>query len=177
MTATGKGLAIGPIAQAILATIESHYAAASGIDLPDRRIIAPGAPEAIAWDCAQVVVCLSSVESGDAPGEGVTAKAVGNPTSATGTRHATFGVQVVRRSPESHDGHTPPPPDDMTAAGLILMRDAGLLSQALIDVATVIRDAIPAGSKVRTGAVTVMGPDGGYTAVQGSLAVTVLTLA
>lgn len=175
--ALGKGIQVAAIAETILDAVVRHYQAAPGVTLPDRRVIAPGNSRLIAWDAEQTVVTLSGIGIGSAAGENAGPKSSGNPISATGLRHAVFAVQIVRCSPESEDGTTPPPADEVTAAGTALMRDAGLLSQALIGVVTEISAAVPRGSRVQAGAVEVLGPLGGFAAVEGTIAVTAPILA
>lgn len=174
----GLGLAVADIASLILATVGSHFGAAAGVTLPARRVIAPGNPRLIAWDnCEQVVVTMSGIGVGSAPGENAGARGVGNPVSSMGLRHAVYAVQITRAVPESHDGTTPPPDVDLTKAGLALMRDAGLLSQAMVQVVTAVTAAVPRGSRVVPGAVEVLGPEGGFAAVESSLIVTAGLLA
>lgn len=169
---TGQGIDVGGIAQTVLAGVVAHFAA-SEVTLPERRIIAPGAPELIAWDCPMVIVTTSGIGLGPAPGVGGGSQRTGNPVSAMGLRHAIYAVQIVRQVPEaSGAGTRPPAADKLTAAGLGLMRDAGLLSQALIEVCSATSRAIP-DAQVAPGAVTVVGPEGGFAGVQGSLAATV----
>jgi hypothetical protein len=183
--ATGLGLAVGDIARMILDGVVAHYDAVDAAcakpsgraNLPRRRIIAPGNPRLIAWDCEQVVVTMSGIGVGQAPGEGGRPAGRGNPISATGLRHAVFAVQVVRCTPESRDGTTPPPEQEVTDAGLAYLRDAGLLSQALVDVCTNVAGGLPIGSRVVPGAVEALGPEGGFAAVEGALAVTAGLLA
>jgi hypothetical protein len=177
MAAPGLALAAAPIAETILAAVVAHYGQAAGVPLPARRVIAPGAPEAVAWDCDQLVVTMSGIGVGQAPGEGTQAKQVGNQISAGGLRHAVFAAEIVRCVPESQDGTTPPPAADLTTAGLALIRDAGLLSQALVEACTAVAATIPKGSKAVPGAVTVQGPEGGFASVRGSVAITVGLLA
>ncbi len=169
----GLGLAVADIATLILDTVGTHFAAASGVDLPARRVIAPGNPRLIAWDnCEQVVVTMSGIGVGSAPGENSGVRGSGNPVSSMGMRHAVYAVQITRRVPESHDGTTPPPDAELTKAGLAVMRDAGLLSQAMVAVVTAVSEAVPRGSRVIPGAVEMLGPEGGYVAVESSLTVT-----
>lgn len=177
MAAPGLALAVAPIAETILAAVVAHYGQAAGVTLPARRVIAPGAPEAVAWDCDQLVVTMSGIGIGAAPGEGATAKNVGNPVSSMGLRHAVFGIEIVRGVPESQDGTTPPPAAELTTAGLALLRDAGLLSQALVEVCTAVAATVPRGSRVTPGAVNMLGPLGGFCSVRGSIAVTAGLLA
>lgn len=176
--ASGQGLDVAAIAETILDGINSHYAAA-GVELPQRRIIAPGAPELVAWDCPMVIVTCSGIGLGPAPGVKNGAQRTGNPISAMGVRHAIFAVQIVRKTPEATQGGLRPPDvAKLTKAGLAHMRDMGLLSQALVEVCSTIDQQLRKlpDALVQPGAVDSVGPEGGMAGVQGSLAVTVGTL-
>lgn len=178
--ASGQGLDVAGIAQKILNAVVSHLCAASGITVPERRIIAPGNIRLIAWDnCEQLIVACNGIGNGAAPTQGNTTQRTGNPISAMGLRHAVYAVQLVRCTPESTDGgHTPPPADVVTTAGLALMRDAGLLSQALVEACSSVAASSPLGrgGSVQPGAVEVIGPEGGMAAVEGSIAITAADL-
>ena len=174
--AAGKGLDLGSIAEAIKAAIEGHFAAAE-VDLPARRLIAPGQAELIAWDSEQLVVTTDGIGLGPAPTQAATAQRAGNPISAAAVRHAIFTVQLVRCVPEATGGgQHPPAPEKVTKAGLAFMRDAGLLSQALVEVCVAVGEAI-GGGQVQPGAVTAVGPQGGMAAAQATIAVTAGNLA
>jgi hypothetical protein len=173
----GLGLDVGSVARTILDGLVSHYAAADGIDLPERRFIAPGQPELVAWDCPCAIVTCSGIGLGPAPGVGGLPQRTGNPISAAGLRHVIFAVQIVRQVPESTGGGLKPPPvERLTAAGLLIMRDAGLLSQALVDIATAVDRQVVQGI-ISPGAVNTVGPEGGFAGNQASLAVTAPMLA
>jgi hypothetical protein len=177
MAAPGLGLPVGDVAQLILDGVVSHFEAAA-VDLPRRRIIAPGAPELIAFDCAMLAVTCSGVGQGYAPGQGVTQQRGGNPISAMGLRHAVFSVTLLRDEPKPRNGgQQPPPAEELTRAGLSLMRDMGLLSQALIEVCTRVAGGLPKGATVSAGAVNTIGPEGGFHGLQGTLAATAGLLA
>jgi hypothetical protein len=175
----GQGLDVASIASKVLDAVVAHLEAAPGVNVPQRRIIAPGNPRLIAWDAEQIVVALSGIGVGQAPGQGGGSQRIGNPVSSRGMRHAVLAVQLVRCVPESADGATPPPASAVTDAGLALMRDAGLLSQALVEACTKLGgvDALGPGGSSRPGAVEVLGPDGGMAAVEGSIEITAGTLA
>ena len=169
----GQGLAVADIAQTILDAVTSHFNAASGITLPDRRIIAPGNIRLIAWDnCEQLIVAMNGIGLGAAPGQGGTPQRTGNPISSTGLRHAVFAVQLVRWAPESRDGTTPPEAATVTTAGLALMRDGGILSQALVEACSSLKAGLGHGGTAAPCAVEVIGPYGGMAAVEGSIAIT-----
>ena len=173
----GRGLDVAGIACRVFDTIVAHYDALDPDLLPPRRVIAPGESRSIAWDCDQFVLTFSGVGNGAAPGLQVQPRRQGNPISSMGLRHAVYVAQIVRCVPEPDDaGQRPPKPETLREAALHLMADAGLLSQALIDVCTQVGDGLPKGTHCQAGAVETLGPLGGFAAVEGSIAVTAGTL-
>ncbi|MDN5931175.1 MAG: hypothetical protein L0I24_08945 [Pseudonocardia sp.] len=167
----GQGLDIGRIAQVILDGLITHWAAAPKATLPPRRMIAPGSARGIAWDGEGLAVSLGGIGVGAAPSQEAGTPRTGNPVAQV-LRHAVFVVQLVRCTPESHNGVTPPDAAEVTAAGLSLMRDAGLLSQALTEIASPVRSELGPGGLVVVGAVDVLGPQGGLAAVEATLTAT-----
>ncbi len=175
--ADGQGLDIGTLATLVFAALQERFTDA-GVTLPERRFIAPGQPEGIAWDQEQMVLTMSGIGQGAAPSQGSKALSAGAMISAMALRHVVFAVQLVRCSPEATGGgKRPPAPEVLTAAALDLMRDAGLVSQALIEVCSQLAGSLPPGTRCEAGAVNTLGPDGGMVAVQGSIAVTAGLLA
>jgi len=173
----GQGLAVADIAQKILTSVVAHFKTAPQVSLPKRQFIAPGNPRLIAWDAEQLYVAMSGIGLGSAPTEPAFAQRTGNPISASGIRHAVFEVQLVRCVPESQDGTNPPDPAVITTAGLALMRDAGLLSQALVEACSTVSAALAGLGSVQPGAVEILGPEGGMAACAGSIAVSAGNLA
>ncbi len=172
MAADGLGLDVAGIADAILSRVESHFAAA-GTTLPERRIIAPGSPSEIAWDCPMVAVTMSSIGLGNSPGgAGSGTMRTGSGVSATGLRHAVFSVTLTRLEPPPSNRGTPPAPDVLRAVALGLMRDAGLLSQALVELCTDLAGGLGYGALVQAGEVQTSGPSGGHVGVIGTLTTT-----
>lgn len=168
--AAGQGLDVAAVAEIVLAGVVAHFAA-SEVTLPDRRVIAPGDPRSIAWDCPQVVVTLGGILWGAGPGtNSESALPTGRPVSSMTTRHAVVAVQIVRCEPVG-DGRNPPDPLRVTDAGLALCRDAGLLSQALVELCTPAGPLADYGTAL-AGAVEVLGPSGGMVGVEGNLTVT-----
>lgn len=174
--APGDGLAVAAIAQTILDALTAHFDAAPGVVLPARRFIPPGSPRSVAWDTEGLAVTMASIGFGSAPGQNAAPQRTGNPISAAGMRHAVYACQLVRCVPESQDGVRAPDPAELTKAGLSLMRDAGLLSQALVEIATPVRSTLGPGGSVIVGAVEILGPEGGFACVEGSLTCTAGTL-
>jgi hypothetical protein len=172
MAAPGKGLPLGEVAEAILSGIVSHYQAAD-VKLPERRVIVPGAPELIAFDCPMLAVTCSGVGQGWAPGQGPTTQRAGVPLSAMMLRHGIFTATLLRPDPPPlNGGRTPPSVESLTRAGLALMRDAGLMSQAMLEIVNSVVSILPKGAVVDTGAVNTIGPEGGFHGVTATLAAT-----
>jgi len=176
----GQGIDVGATAQTVLDGVVAHFAA-SEVTLPDRRVIAPGDPRGVAWDCEQLVVTCGGINWGAGPGtNSATARGTGNPVSTAGARHTAIAVQIVRCVPVGNppsgfgDPPIPPPAADVTEAGLALMRDGGLLSQALTELIG------RTGALAKAGAglvgVEVLGPGGGMAAVEGIVTVTLASL-
>lgn len=171
----GQGIDVGAVAQTVLDGVVAHFAA-SEVTLPDRQVIAPGDPRSVAWDCEQVVVTCGGINWGAGPGTNTTgtlSRPTGNPVSTSGARHTAIAVQIVRCVPVG-DEAGPPPVADVTEAGLALMRDGGLLSQALTEIIG------RTGALAKAGAglvgVEVLGPGGGMAAVEGIVTVTLASL-
>lgn len=174
MSALGKGLDIAAIADLLLTRIEEHFAAAD-TDLPERRILAPGSPSEIAWDAPMVAITMASIGLGATPGgAGSGPLRVGPGVSAMGLRHAVYSVTLTRcEPPPTGNGTRPPSAAVLRAAALGLMRDAGLLSQALVNFCTEVASGLPNGSLVQAGSVETAGPSGGHVGVIGTLTATV----
>jgi len=169
----GQGIDVGATAQTVLDGVVAHFAA-SEVGLPDRRVIAPGDPRGVAWDCEQLVVTCGGINWGAGPGtNSATARGTGNPVSTAGARHTAIAVQIVRCVPVG-DEHGPPAAAEVTEAGLALMRDGGLLSQGLIEI--IGREGALAKAGAGLVGVEVLGPGGGMAAVEGIVTVTLASL-
>jgi len=178
-TALGKRIYVAELAQKVLDGVVAHFDAAD-VALPDRRYIAPGNPQLIAWDCEQLVVSLTGIGWGSAPDAAVGSVKPGAQMSVQGVRHAVFSIQLVRCTPKSNDTRTPwPPAAEIQAAGVDFMRDSGLLSQALVTLLAELRQGLAQDRSgvVEAGALTSLGPEGGYHGMEATLAITSLMLA
>lgn len=169
MNPSGKGLRVDTLAETLLARVIAHFGAA-GVDLPTHRLVTAGAP---AWDCEQLTVTLVGIGWGQAIDSATESARPGSPMSVFATRHAVYAVSLVRCVPQPNDHDmSPPSVADLTASGLQFMRDAGLLSQALVEVASGLRNTLgPAGS-VQAGMIEPIGPDGGFVGMDGQFIVT-----
>lgn len=177
MAALGLGLDVAGVADLILTKVVEHFAAADTA-LPERQIIAPGSPSEIAWDCPMLAVTMASIGLGNSPGgAGSGSMRQGSGISAMGMRHAVYSVTLTRCEPPPTGGGTRPPSAQvLRAAALGLMRDGGLLSQALVNICSELAGGLPHGSLVQAGEVQTSGPSGGHVGVIGTLTCTVGSL-
>lgn len=174
MTASlGKGLDIGGIATDLLAGIEEHFAA-SEVELPEARFVTAGNPQLVAWDCDQLVVGVAGIGYGWAADKASLSPKDASQLSAVGLRHVIFSVQLVRCIPSSGTGRTRsiPSPESLHEAGMKFVRDAGLLSQALHTAVGKLSAALKNTGLAEAGAISTLGPEGQYAAVDGSVMVT-----
>lgn len=169
----GQYLDIPTLAQTVLTGVVAHFDAAGGC-LPERRIIAPGDTRAIAWDCEAVLVTCGGILWGAGPGAGSgSGRGTGNPVSV-GARYTVLLVQIVRCSPEP-DSIEPPEPALVTEAGLLVMMDMGLLSQALVELCGKNGPLQRAGNAI-AGGVEPVGPTGGLVASEGNITISATSL-
>lgn len=141
--------------------------------LPERRYAAPGDPRSIAWDCEQFVVALSGIGWGQALDESSSSARTGSPLSVAAMRHAVYTLTIVRCTPQP-EGRAPlPTVEALDEAARVFMRDAGLLSQAMVSFAADLHQHIGKDALVQCGVIEPVGPDGGYHAVEGTITITV----
>lgn len=146
----------------------------NNVALPGNQRIVPGMLSLDSWDCEQVSVGCSGL--GDAVGQqGQTAGAprTGNPYSALSTRQVVYGIQLVRCIGSCSAER--PPNDVVNASGLQQLKDMGLLSQIVENLASAPPDWHPKGN-VRAGDVVPLGPSGGYWAIEASITMSALDL-
>lgn len=179
MSTLGERLNVAELGASILAGVVDHFDAA-GATLPDRRYLAAGDPQSIAWDCEQLVVALSNIGWGSAVDVANPSPKPSAQISAMGVRHAVFSIQLVRCTPVSTKANdTVPPVEQIQAAGEQFMRDAGMLSQSLVTLVAELRQSLqpdPSGL-VQPGIIDSLGPSGAYHGLEATLAITSLRLA
>jgi hypothetical protein len=177
VTAPPTALSVLELARLFLDGVEQHFAGQEA-ELPDRRFIAPGNPQLIAWDCEQLFVALTGIGIGPAPDSPVQSPRQGGPVSAFNVRHAIFSIQLVRCTPTvPENGNAAyPPADQIDAAGAQSMRDAGLLSDAVVLMCSQLSKVLPPGTHVQAGLTSSLGPEGGYHANEATVAVTAMRL-
>jgi hypothetical protein len=169
----GKGIALGDLAQKILECVVDHYEAA-GVELPPRQCVVPGNPAEVAWDCQQLAVGLAGVGWGQIADQAPLSPKPGAHASVGSMRHAVFSIQLVRCTPVGGRDGASPPAEEIHASGMEFMRDAGLLSQALVTMTSQLRRdfALDRSGLVQPGVIAVLGPAGGLHAVEATIAVT-----
>jgi hypothetical protein len=172
---TGQGLAITAVAESLLAAVVAHWAAASdAVPLPPRRLILAGDPRSVAWDCEQLTVTLQGVGWGQALDASSLSPRAGTPASVMSLRHAVLVVSLVRCAAEADPRSASGMPTDaaLHADGLRYMRDAGLLSQAMVAYTAKILPGLPDEASVQAGAIEPRGPEGAFHGLETTLAVT-----
>lgn len=171
---SGRSLEVFDIAQTTMDWVVDHFAAAR-IGLPDLRYIAAGTTRAIAWDCASVLVTSTGIGWGTHPSAGAgTGKQTGQ-SAQTQMRFTIVYIQIVRPYPNPGDDGFPDP-EIHTDAARRLLDDAGALSQALVELAGP-RGPLRRYGLVTAGDVTILGPDGAFSATEGGITVTAAKLA
>lgn len=174
----GNRLAADVLAARVLAGTVAHFALA-GQDLPRRQFVAPGAPRVVAWDCEQVTVSCAGLGWG--PAGNVSGDFDGRELS-TMVRHVVLEIAVTRKLPartQTVDSVGLPPEGALNDAGMTMLRDVGILSQAVAEMfgpAPADR-IVPVGTRAQPGVVEILGPEGDYTAVVTTVSVTLGTLA
>lgn len=167
---TGRALSIASLAVNLLQAVAGHFQQA-GVTLPDRRGVVPGEPRVIAWDCEQLTVSLAGIGWGQAVDLSSNSPAPGSQAGVMAVRHAVFAVTLVRCTPTRRDGKTPDMVD-LDEAGVQFMRDAGLISQALVEHGSRVRSGLPPEGRVQMGAVEAVGPSGGFHGLESTMTVT-----
>lgn len=174
MSAPFNGLDVAGTGQRIKDWVIARFEESSQ-PLPERRYCAPGDPRSISWDCEQFVVALGGIGWGQALDEGSTSARTGSPISVMGMRHAVYTLQLVRCTPQPDATKREKLPSvaALDAAGLAFMRDAGLLSQAMLTFAADMSQHLGRDALVQCGVVEPVGPDGGFHAAEGTITITV----
>jgi hypothetical protein len=162
----GNRLKILEIGRTLLEGVADHWAAHTDPDvepLPDRRLLLGGDPALAAWDCEQLTVGMQGVGNGQSDDTAATAPQLGAGTSVFNTRHVIFEVTLLRCVAVVDDDGTPPPVAVLYAEGERAFRDAGMLSQALTEIASRVRQKLlEPGGIARVGQILPIGPDGGF---------------
>jgi hypothetical protein len=171
-----KGLNLLPFAEHALEYIEAFFTA-NGVALPDRRYIAPGVPAMDAWDCEQLMIgCVGITNGGAQQGNAGGMPRAGSPASVITLRGIQYGIQLVRCVPKVSEYGQPPDPAEVNKAGRQQLIDMGLISQAVVNLASSPPSWVTKEMNVDAGEVAPLGPSGGYAAIESAIRITGLDL-
>lgn len=172
MSSFGKGLDLVTEAELLLDTVIDHFSAAA-VALPERQHLVAGDPREFAWDCEQLTVSLQGIGWGPATDASSPTPRTGKPASVLSVRHAVLAVTLVRCTPMMGDQGDPPPAEALDVAGRGFMRDAGLMSQALVTYVSRATARLDRVASVEAGVVEPLGPSSTHHGIEAVLAVTV----
>lgn len=165
------GLDLAPWPTHILDYLRLFFAG-SDVALPEMQRIVPGQLSLDAWECEQVAVGCAGIGDFTAQqGAASSAPRAGTPYSATTMRQVIYGIQLVRCI--DCNGPYGPDLDTTNAAGLQQLIDMGLLSQAVVNLASAPPPWHPKEVNVRAGDVVPIGPNGGYWALEATVMMTI----
>lgn len=172
----GNRLNVLEVARVLRDGVVAHWAAHTDPDveaLPDRRLLIGGDPAVLAWDCEQFTVALQGIGNGQSDDTAATAPQIGAGTSVFNMRHAIFELLLLRCVATVDDEGAPPADVVQDAEGERFLRDVGMLSQALTEIASnVRRNLLEPGGIARVGQILPVGPDGGFSGCVGLFQVT-----
>lgn len=170
----GQGLDLQALGMSVFNAVVAHYAAAapSVEPLPLRQYCAAGDAVNVAWDCEQFTVSLQAIGYGSAPDAGTLSAQSGSNLSVFGVRHAVFAAQLVRCVAQTPENAEFPAVAAMQADGLRFFRDAGVISQALTELASRLRQSLGRGVQIITGDVLPVGVEGDLVGMVASFTVT-----
>lgn len=177
--ALGQALDVHRIGKSLFDAVVDHFAARSQPqyqDLPARRYIATGDASSIAWDCEQFTVSLEGIGAGPSQDAPAPARRPGTGVSVSSARHAIFMCSLVRCVPTMDDSGNFPPVAALATSGELFLRDAGLLSQAVVEWASQMRRQLGPSSEIVLGDVLPVGPEGIHAGLICSAQVTVTEL-
>jgi hypothetical protein len=172
----GNRLNLLEIARALRDGVVQHWAAHTDPEveaLPDRRLLMSGDAAVVSWDCEQLTVALQAIGLGQSDATAPTAPQLGGGVSVFNMRHAVFEVLLLRCAATVDDEGDAPADAVLEAEGVRFLRDAGMLSQALTEIASnVKRNLLEPGGIATVGQVLPVGPEGGFVGAVGLFQVT-----
>lgn len=172
----GNRLNILEIAQTLRDGVAAHWAAHTDPDvapLPDRRLLVGGDAAVVAWDCEQLTVAMQGIGNGQSDDTAATAPQIGAGASVFNMRHVVFEVLLLRCVATMDDDGTPPTVTVLESEGERFLRDAGMLSQALTEIASRVKGKLlEPGGIARVGQILPVGPEGGFAGNVGLFQVT-----
>lgn len=175
----GQALDVHAVGRSLFLAVVDHFAARTQPeyqDLPTRRYLATGDSSSVAWDCEQFSVSLEGIGAGSSQDSPAPSRQPGVQTGVSAVRFATFMASLVRCVPTMDDNGNFPPVADMDAAGDQFLRDAGLLSQAVVEWGSQMRRSLGPSAQVVLGDVLPAGPEGKFAGLICSAQIGVTTL-
>lgn len=173
----GNRLNVLEIARTLRDGVAAYWAAHTDPDvaaLPDRRLLMSGDAAVVAWNCEQLTVTMQGIGNGQSDDTAATAPQIGAGTSVFNVRHVIFEVLILRCATAfDDDGESAPPDTVLEAEAETFLRDAGMLSQALTEIASQVRTRLlEPGGIARVGQILPVGPEGGFVGNVGLFQVT-----
>lgn len=171
-------LQLQPVADGLMAWVVDAFAA-EGVNLPERRTLAPGSPGEIAWDCEQVALALATLTPSGGGGVANLLPQAGSPAGVGLVRLATWSIQVVRCTPEPDEDGNPPDVGQLAAAGAAQLADIGVLSQCLAGLASSTPGTVAwlqPGTVINAGGVATLGPAGGFHGAEATVSISTLAV-
>ena len=144
------------------------YFAQNNVDLPKRRRIVPGQLQLDSWDCEQVSVGFAGITDPGRQGTTSGAPRTGTPFSALKRRQVAYGVQIVRCAGDCNGMFTTDN-DTYGEVGKQMLRDAALLSQFMVNMASSPPEWHPKEINADAGDVVPIGPEGKMDALEASV--------
>ena len=154
-------------AEGVIPAMVSYFAQ-NNVDLPARRRIVPGQLQLDSWDCEQVSVGFAGITDPGRQGTTSGAPRTGTTFSALKRRQVAYGVQIVRCTGDCNGIFT----TDTEAYGEVgkqMLRDAALLSQFMVDMASSPPEWHPKEISADAGDVVPIGPEGNMYALEASV--------
>jgi hypothetical protein len=155
-------------AQGVIPALVTYFAQ-HDVELPARRRIVPGQLQLDAWDCEQVSVGFAGITDPTRQGTTSGAPRTGTPFSAMKRRQTAYGIQIVRCAGSCDQPTWSTDTDAFGVAGEAQLRDAALLSQFMVNMASSPPDWHPKEINADAGDVTPIGPEGGMYALEASV--------
>lgn len=177
--ALGQALDVYTLGDSLFRAVVDHFAARSQPeyqDLPERRYLAAGDSSSVAWDCEQFTVSLEGIGTGSSQDSPSPALPPGVPAGVAGVRYLTLMCSLVRCTPTLDESGNFPSVEAMAEAGALFYRDAGLLSQAVVEWVSQMRHQLGRSALVKAGDVLPAGPEGPFAGLICSVQITAVEL-
>lgn len=154
-------------AQGVIPALVTYFGN-HNVDLPKRRRIVPGQLQLDSWDCEQVSVGFAGITDPARQGTTSGAPRTGTPFSALKRRQVAYGIQIVRCVGDCNNVFSTDT-DSYGEVGEQMLREAALLSQFMVDMASSPPEWHPKEIGVDAGDVTPLGPEGNMYALEAAV--------